>query len=166
VYGAFHAVYACPVPTIAAVDGPAVGAGTNLALAADVRIVSPKARLDSRFLAIPVHPGGGHFWMLARAGSAQTTAAMTLLGQALDGESAVRHGLALECVPAELLLDRARELCARAAATPRALLLRAKATWRAEASEPDLATASEEELREQLASMQTDAYRRAMGRAR
>lgn len=163
VYSAFHAVYDCPVPTVAAVNGPAVGAGFNLALAADVRVVSPQARFDSRFVTLAVHPGGGHLWMLDRAASQQATAAMTLLGQTVDGEAAVRRGLAWECVEAADLVERARALCGPAASAPRSVVVSTKTTWRMTQKISDLPGASEIELRAQVASMQAEAYRTALG---
>ncbi|HEY2204871.1 MAG TPA: enoyl-CoA hydratase-related protein, partial [Pseudonocardia sp.] len=60
VYAGFMAVANCTLPTLAAVNGAAVGAGMNLALACDVRVAGPKARFDSRFLQLGIHPGGGY----------------------------------------------------------------------------------------------------------
>ncbi|HEY9266619.1 MAG TPA: enoyl-CoA hydratase-related protein, partial [Mycobacterium sp.] len=67
IYDGFLAVAQCTLPTIAAVNGPAVGAGLNLALAADVRIAGPAAVFDPRFQKLGIHPGGGATWMLQRA---------------------------------------------------------------------------------------------------
>ncbi|MBV8952078.1 MAG: enoyl-CoA hydratase/isomerase family protein, partial [Actinobacteria bacterium] len=67
VYEGFLRVLRSPLPTVAAVNGPAVGAGLNLALACDVRVAAVSARFDSRFLSLGLHPGGGHTWLLERA---------------------------------------------------------------------------------------------------
>ena len=67
IYEGFLRVLRSPLPTVAAVNGPAVGAGLNLALACTVRIAGVSARFDTRFLRIGIHPGGGHAWMLERA---------------------------------------------------------------------------------------------------
>ena len=67
IYDGFLAVANCTLPTIAAVNGAAVGAGLNLALAADVRIAGPAALFDPRFQKLGIHPGGGATWMLQRA---------------------------------------------------------------------------------------------------
>ncbi|MFG2887652.1 enoyl-CoA hydratase-related protein [Streptomyces sp. NPDC048297] len=106
------------VPTLAAVRGPAVGAGMNLMLAADLRIVARDARLISGFLKRGLHPGGGHFTLLDRVAGRELTAAMALFGEELDGEQAVRAGLAWDVVDAELLDDRALELAGRVAGDP------------------------------------------------
>jgi enoyl-CoA hydratase len=66
-YDGFMAVGGCTLPTIAAVNGAAVGAGLNLALAADVRIAGRGALFDARFQQLGLHPGGGATWMLQRA---------------------------------------------------------------------------------------------------
>ncbi len=67
IYDGFLAVARCPLPTIAAVGGAAVGAGLNLALAADVRLAGPRAKFVARFLDLGLHPGGGMTWMAQRA---------------------------------------------------------------------------------------------------
>ena len=64
IYEGFLRVARCPLPTLAAVNGAAVGAGMNLALACDVRLAARRARFDTRFLQIGLHPGGGHTWLL------------------------------------------------------------------------------------------------------
>jgi enoyl-CoA hydratase len=136
IYGAFLRVRSSPLPTVAAVNGPAVGAGVNLALACDVRIATPEARFDSRFVSIGLHPGGGHTWLLERAIGPQAAAAMALFGQSVDGDRAVELGLAWQCVPEDGLLDTAVALAAHAAEAPPDLNARVKtslrnAPWRA-----------------------------------
>ncbi|KKW64543.1 enoyl-CoA hydratase, partial [Mycolicibacterium elephantis] len=92
IYDGFLAVANCALPTIAAVNGAAVGAGLNLALAADVRIAGPAALFDPRFQKLGIHPGGGATWMLQRAVGPQVARASLLFGMRFDAEAAVRHG--------------------------------------------------------------------------
>jgi enoyl-CoA hydratase/carnithine racemase len=87
------------VPTLTAVNGPAVGAGMNFALACAVIIAAESARFDPRFLDVGIHPGGGHLWRLQARAGRQAAAAMVLFGEALTGPDAVTHGLAWTCVP-------------------------------------------------------------------
>ncbi len=96
IYDGFLAVANCALPTIAAVNGAAVGAGLNLALAADVRIAGPAALFDPRFQKLGIHPGGGATWMLQRAVGVQAARASLLFGMRFDAEAAVRYGLALQ----------------------------------------------------------------------
>lgn len=128
IYQGFLRVAHSPLPTIAAVNGPAVGAGLNLALACDVRIAGESARFDTRFLQLGIHPGGGNTWMLQRIVGPQAAAAMVLFGEVVEGPEAERIGLAWRCVPDAELLDTAVALAARAASVPRELALRTKAT--------------------------------------
>lgn len=95
-YDGFMAIAQCTLPTIAAVNGAAVGAGLNLALAADVRIAGPAALFDARFQQLGLHPGGGAAWMLHRAVGPQVARAALLFGMRFDADAAVRHGLALQ----------------------------------------------------------------------
>jgi enoyl-CoA hydratase len=131
-YDGFMAVGKCTLPTIAAVNGPAVGAGLNLALAADVRIAGPNALFDSRFQKLGIHPGGGATWMLHRGVGPQVARAALLFGMRFDAESAVQHGLALSV--AEDPVAAALQLAAGPAAAPREVVLATKATMRATAS--------------------------------
>ncbi|MFF1690214.1 MULTISPECIES: enoyl-CoA hydratase-related protein [unclassified Streptomyces] len=117
-YDTFMRLGRVAVPTLAAVRGPAVGAGMNLMLAADLRIVARDARLISGFLKRGLHPGGGHFTLLDRVAGRELTAAMALFGEELNGEQAVRAGLAWDAVDAEQLDDRAMELARRVAKDP------------------------------------------------
>ena len=118
IYAGFLAVARFPLPTVAAVNGPAVGAGLNLALACDVRVAARNARFESRFLDLALHPGGGHTWMLQRVLGPQGAAAMALCGESLDGEAAARCGLAWACVDEEELLEEALRLATRATVAP------------------------------------------------
>jgi enoyl-CoA hydratase len=131
-YDGFMAVAQCTLPTIAAVNGAAVGAGLNLALAADVRIAGPNALFDSRFQKLGIHPGGGATWMLHRGVGPQVARAALLFGMRFDAESAVRHGLALSV--AEDPVAAALQLAAGPAGAPREVVLATKATMRATAS--------------------------------
>src|ERR1700758_5754529 len=131
-YDGFLAVADCALPTVAAVNGPAVGAGLNLALACDVRIAGPGALFDARFQKLGIHPGGGATWMLQRAVGPQVARAALLFGMRFDAESAVRHGLALTVADDPVVA--ALELAAGPAAAPRDVVLATKATMRATAS--------------------------------
>lgn len=131
IYRGFEALARCPVPTVAAVAGPAVGAGMNLALCCDVILASPAARFDPRFLDVGIHPGGGHLWRLAARVGSQGAAAMVLMGEVLTGDEAAARGLAWRCVPDGELEPAALALARRAAGRDPALVARTKATLRA-----------------------------------
>jgi enoyl-CoA hydratase len=153
IYDAFLAVAACPLPTIAAVNGAAVGAGLNLALAADVRLVGPKARFDARFLQLGIHPGGGMTWMMQRAVSHQSARAMTLFGQVFDAEEAIRTGLAH--ARADDVVAEALRFAKPATETPRELVIATKASMRATANLDEHADALELEIAKQLDSLRS-----------
>jgi enoyl-CoA hydratase len=118
IYRSFTRLGEMKVPTIAAVRGYAVGAGVNLALAADVRIVADNARIISGFAKIGLHPGGGHFQMLVQASNRETAAAMGIFSQEVSGAQAAQIGIAWESVPDELVEERAILLANNAAADP------------------------------------------------
>lgn len=128
IYEGFLRVARSPLPTIAAVNGAAVGAGMNLALGCDVRVAGKSARFDSRFLQLGLHPGGGNTWMQLRIAGLQTTMATVAFGEVLDGEAALRAGLVWKCVDDDALMATARELATKAAQAPKELLVSMKQT--------------------------------------
>ena len=154
VYEGFLRVARSSLPTVAAVNGAAVGAGMNLALACDVRVAGRSARFDTRFLKLGLHPGGGHTWMLRRLAGAQTAAAMVLFGEVLGGAEAVEAGLAWRCFDDDALLEQARALAAKAADVPPALVRRAKETIATMTRVDDHDEAVQVELTAQLWSLQ------------
>ncbi|HRP97219.1 MAG TPA: enoyl-CoA hydratase-related protein [Rhodocyclaceae bacterium] len=112
------------VPIIAAVNGPAVGAGFDLANMADLRIASTKAKFGETFLNLGIIPGDGGAWFLQRLIGYQQAFELTLSGRIVDADEAQRLGIVLDVVAPEALLPRAAELAARfAAQPPRALRL-------------------------------------------
>lgn len=156
VYAGFMAVANCTLPTIAAVNGAAVGAGMNLALACDVRLAGPKARFDSRFLDLGLHPGGGYTWMTQRILGPQGAAAATLFIDVLDAKEAERVGLVWRAV--EDPVAAAIEMASRAAAAPKDLAVTTKRTLRATANLDSQADALEMEIRAQVASLESPAF--------
>lgn len=124
----FSALAALSVPLLGAVNGPAVGAGMNFALACDVIVAGRSARFDSRFLEVGIHPGGGHLWRLQQWVGRQAAAAMVIFGENLTAEHAERLGLVWRVVADDELADTARELAGRVAARSPELVRRTKAT--------------------------------------
>jgi enoyl-CoA hydratase len=153
IYEGFLRVGRSPLPTVAAVNGAAVGAGMNLALACDLRLAARRSKWDTRFLELGLHPGGGHTWMLRRVAGQQTAAAAVLFGEVMDGQEAERCGLAWRCVDDDDLLTSATKLAARAAAAPPALARRAKQTLAAVANLATIDEAVALELDAQLWSV-------------
>jgi enoyl-CoA hydratase len=137
------------LPTVAAVNGPSIGAGMNLALACDVRVTCPSARFESRFAQIGLHPGGAHVWMLDRLTGPQTTAALVAFGERVDGRRAVDIGLAWKCVPYDEVVGAAVALAKRAAAVPRDLMTKIKRTMHESPWHPQFDAAISVELERQ-----------------
>ena len=136
-YQAFVRVGELKPPTIAAVRGHAVGAGLNLVLATDLRVVAERARLIAGFLGIGLHPGGGHFLLLSRLAGREAAAAISIFGQEIDGRRAAELGLAWEAVPEAEGEPRAFALAQNAAKDPELARL-AVASLRMEAGPPAL----------------------------
>ena len=137
VYTAFRRIGTLQVPTIAAVRGAAVGAGLNLALSTDLRIVGEEARLLAGFLRIGLHPGGGYFTISSRTAGREATAAMGLFSEEIDGVRAVEIGLAWRAVPDDKVEELALELAGRAARDPE-LAREAARSFRTESGPPGI----------------------------
>lgn len=92
-YERFLSVRKLPVPTVAAINGPAIGAGLGLALACDVRVASPAAKMGVTFVGLGIHPGMGTSHFLPLAVGEQVAARMMLTGEVVGGEQALRERL-------------------------------------------------------------------------
>jgi enoyl-CoA hydratase len=163
IYSGFLRVLNSSLPTIAAVNGPAVGAGLNLALACDVRIAATSAKFDTRFSSLGIHPGGGPTWMMTQAVGSSAAKAMLLFGEVFDGPAAERVGLALKCVPDGELLAEARTMARRAASYPRELLQQVKATVRMAGTSP-FGEVLEREFRIQAESLKQPPFAAAVAK--
>jgi enoyl-CoA hydratase/carnithine racemase len=106
------------VPVIAAVNGPAIGAGFDLANMCDLRIVSEKAKFGETFINLGIIPGDGGAWFMQRLIGYQKAAELTFTGKIIDAQQALEYGIALEITKPENLLDRANELAAEIASKP------------------------------------------------
>lgn len=137
VYGAFMRVGSLQVPTIAAVRGAAVGAGVNLMLATDLRVVADDARIIAGFLRIGLHPGGGFFTIAARTAGREATAALGLFSEEIDGARAKAIGMAWDSVPDSEVDKRALELAQKAARDPE-LAREAVRSFRTEVGPPGI----------------------------
>ena len=111
-------LWALPQPTIAAIDGPAVGAGMSLALACDIRVGSPTVALFPSFIRMGLLPDMGASWLLPRLIGEGAALELLLTGRPIDAEHALRMGLAHKLVDDALAtaLDLAKTFAARPAA--------------------------------------------------
>jgi enoyl-CoA hydratase/carnithine racemase len=113
-----RALFHCSVPLIAAVNGPAVGAGCDLTLMCDLRIASTSAFFAESFVKVGLIPGDGGAFLLPRIVGAARAAEMALTGDRISAETALAWGLVSQVVPPEELLPTAREIAGRIAANP------------------------------------------------
>lgn len=109
------ALHALEVPTIAAVNGPAIGAGCDLACMCDVRIAAEEATFAESFVKLGIVPGDGGAWFLPRLIGMARAAEMSFTGDAIDARTAAEWGLVSRVVPAAELLPTAQALAARMA---------------------------------------------------
>ena len=162
IYRLFLRVHECTLPTVAAINGAAVGAGLNLALACDIRVISEQARVLSRFLDLGLHPGGGHTWLLTHIAGPQAAFAAVLGAEEISGIDAVRLGLAWRAVPRDEVLTESLKVATRIAQVPHELARQVKQTIREMSSVGTYAEGVEHELPKQLHSAQQDAFRERM----
>lgn len=120
------ALWALPVPIIAAVNGAAYGAGCDMTLMCDIRIASERAVFAENFVKVGLIPGDGGAWFLPRQVGLSRAAEMTFTGEPIDAETALAWGLVSRVVPPEELMPAARELAGRIAANPPKQLRMAK----------------------------------------
>ena len=134
VYGQFHRLVrtlaGVPVPVIAAVNGPALGAGLDLALCCDLRLASGNAVFASSWINAGLVPGMGGAHLLTHAVGSTRAAEMALTGRRIDAEQALAWGLVGEVAGPDRLYDRADAAVAGLAALSRPALESSKASLR------------------------------------
>ncbi len=109
---------ALEVPVIAAVNGPAIGAGLDLACMCDLRVAGESAKFAESFVKLGIIPGDGGAWLIQRIIGFARAAELTLTGETIDAAEALRIGLVNQVVPDAELLDAARKMAARIACNP------------------------------------------------
>jgi enoyl-CoA hydratase/carnithine racemase len=119
-------VYNLEVPLIAAVNGPAIGAGCDLTCMCDIRIAAESASFAESFVRVGLIPGDGGAWLLPRAVGMSKAAEMSFTGDALNAQDALACGLVSRVVPDAQLMETALALAARIAANPGAGLRMSK----------------------------------------
>lgn len=112
------ALYHCEIPTIAAVNGPAIGAGCDLALMCDMRIAATTATFAESFVRLGLIPGDGGAWLLPRAVGMARASQLAFTGAAIDAATALEWGMVNEVVEPDRLLDTAHRLAAEIAVNP------------------------------------------------
>lgn len=125
-----RALWELEVPTIAAVNGPAYGAGCDLALMCDIRIASERAVFAESFVKVGLVPGDGGAWLLPRAVGLSRAAEMTFTGDPIDAATAERWGLVSRVVVHSELSAAVRELAGRIVANPSGALRMTKRLMR------------------------------------
>ena len=113
-----RAFEALEVPIIAAVNGPAIGAGCDLACMCDIRIAAESARFAESFVKVGIVPGDGGAWLLQRAVGYSKACELAFTGDPVDAHAALACGLVSQVVPDDQLLDAARALAQRIAVNP------------------------------------------------
>ena len=121
-----RALYSLRVPLIAAVNGPAIGLGCDLACLADMRIASAKAKFGVTYLKLGIIPGDGGTWILPRIIGEARAAELFYTGDVIDAQTALDWGLVSRVVEHDVLMEQAQELAGKVAAMPPHALRQAK----------------------------------------
>jgi enoyl-CoA hydratase/carnithine racemase len=109
---------ALDVPVVAAINGPAIGAGCDLACMCDIRIAAESARFAESFVKVGIVPGDGGAWLLPRVVGFARASELALTGETIDAQQALAWGLVSRVVPDPQLLETALEIAGKIAANP------------------------------------------------
>ena len=160
---AMHAIRNAPMPVIAAVNGPATGGGMALALAADIRLGAPTARLNAAFVRIGLSAGDlGTSWLMSRLAGQGRAAEIIYSGRMIEAQEAERLGLLNRVVPADQLLDEALAMAAQIAANSPGGVRLSKRALQSNMEVTSYAAALELENRGQALLTRTDDMREAL----
>ena len=131
-----QALFNLNLPTIAAVNGSAVGAGCDLAMYCDMRVASENAMFAESFIKVGIIPGDGGAWILPRIAGFARAAEMAFTGEAINAQQAYEWGMLNRLVKADELMDTAMDLAQRIAKNPPQALRATKQLLRAGTSMP------------------------------
>ncbi|MBI5440157.1 MAG: enoyl-CoA hydratase/isomerase family protein [Deltaproteobacteria bacterium] len=154
-YDRFLSIRKLPVPTIAAINGPAIGAGLCLALACDLRVAASGATMGMTFVRVGIHPGmGATFWLPTLVGVAKAWE-LLFTGRLIDAREAYQIGLVNRVVQRDRVVDEARELAAEIAEAGPVAVRLLKETLR-RSLDQGLERALEDESRQQARTFRTE----------
>lgn len=106
------------IPVIAAVNGPAIGAGFDLANMCDIRLASTRAKVGETFINLGITPGDGGAWFMQRLMGYQRAAELTFTGRVVEAAEALKLGIFLEVLEPDELMPRTMELARQIASKP------------------------------------------------
>jgi len=156
------ALYECDAPTIAAVNGPAIGLGLDVTCMCDIRIASDKASFAESFIKVGIVPGDGGAWLLPRVVGMSVAAEMSFTGDLLTPDQAKEVRLVSRVVPHEELMPAARALAGRIAANPPAMVRMTKRLLR-EGQQASFSALLEMSAAFQALAHSTEDHREAVG---
>lgn len=152
---------ALELPVVAAVNGPAIGAGCDLALMCDIRIASHSAKFAESFVKLGIVPGDGGAWLLPRVVGFAKASEMALTGDLVNADEALKIGLVSRVEKDEDLLTTATEVARRIAANPPHAVRMTKRLLR-QAADHNLTSFLEISAAMQAIAHHTDDYRSAL----
>jgi len=155
------ALHGLDVPVICAVNGPAIGAGLDIACMCDIRIAADTATFAESFVRVGIVPGDGGAWLLPRAVGMAKASEMAYTGEAISAQEALACGLVSRVVPAAELLPAARTLAAKIAANPGGVMRMTKRLLR-EGQQSSLASLLELSASYQALAHKTAEHREAV----
>lgn len=155
------ALFKLDIPLIAAVNGPAIGAGCDLACMCDIRIAAESARFAESFVKLGIIPGDGGSWFLPRVVGISKASEMAFTGDTIDSSEALACGLVSKVVPDDELIDEALSMARRIAVNPPLAVRMAKQLIR-EGQRTELQTHLQMAAVMQAASHRTKDHKEAM----
>ena len=156
-YGEAAKIFSCKKPIVAAVQGPAIGGGLGLAMAADFRVACPEARFAANFTRLGFHPGFGLTVTLPRAIGVQNANLLFLTSRRVKGEEALAMGLADKLVPAAELRGAAWSLAREIAENAPLGVMETRASLRGDLAE-QVRKATDHELAVQMRLRETEDF--------
>lgn len=156
-YAAFLPIGDLPIPTIAAINGAAVGGGLGIALLCDIRIVAEDAKIGANFARLGIHPGLGISGRLPRLIGQEAAAELLFTGKLIRGAEAAAMGLARRAVPRDQVLSAAMELAGEIAAAAPLAVRAIKQTLRTSRTDDLHAVLQREALAQAILSQTADA---------